>query len=95
MACVRALVSGRVQGVGFRYFTLRAARRLHLHGFVRNLPDGRVEVSAEGERGALETLVGVLRDGPPGAAVRHVEVEWPDAPNDRAVAPDPREFIIR
>jgi len=91
MEGVRALVSGRVQGVGFRYFTLRAARRLRLRGFVRNLPGGCVEVCAEGERGALETLVGVLRDGPPGAAVRHVAVEWSDAPG----APDPHEFVIR
>ncbi|HXX37251.1 MAG TPA: acylphosphatase [bacterium] len=73
---VRAFVSGRVQGVGFRDFTRREARRLGLAGYVRNLPDGRVEVLAEGARGTLESLLSVLRDGPPGAWVRGVQVEW-------------------
>ncbi len=89
---VHVLVSGRVQGVGFRYFTARWARRLGLAGFVRNLPDGRVEVVAHGERGALEQLVGALRSGPPGASVRGVRVEWSDAPGD---APAEREFAVR
>jgi acylphosphatase len=86
-------VSGRVQGVGFRYFTAGHARRLGVTGFVQNLRDGRVEVVAQGERAEVEALVAALRRGPPGSAVRTVLVNWMDAP------PPPSdgepEFIIR
>ncbi len=75
---VHAFVTGRVQGVGFREFTRREARRLGVGGYVRNLPDGRVEVVADGGGRALESLVSVLRAGPPGAWVRDVHVEWRD-----------------
>jgi len=54
-------VSGTVQGVGFRYFTFRTARRLSLSGYVRNNSDGSVEVVAEGDRSNLLTLVEELR----------------------------------
>ncbi len=74
------VVSGRVQGVGFRFFAARHARRLGVGGSVRNLPDGRVEIVAEGDRAALEALVAALGDGPPGAAVRDIRVDWTDAP---------------
>jgi len=66
---VTILVSGRVQGVGFRFFTAEAARRLDLCGTVRNLPDGGVEVVAEGERARLEALVAAVRRGPSAARV--------------------------
>jgi acylphosphatase len=89
----RILVTGRVQGVGFRYFTAGHARRLGIAGFVQNLPDGRVEVVAEGERAVVEALVATLRQGPPGAAVRTVEVDWTDAPP--APSGGEQEFIIR
>ncbi len=79
------LVSGRVQGVGFRFFAARQARRLGVGGSVRNLPDGRVEVVAEGDRAALEALVAALREGPPGAAVRDIRVDWAEAAG-RAIA---------
>ncbi len=69
-------LSGRVQGVGFRFFTERVARRLGLSGFARNLADGRVEVVAEGARSAVETLLKELRQGPSGAVVHNVIVEW-------------------
>ena len=92
---VRAFVSGRVQGVGFRYFTQHEARRLGLNGYVRNLPDGRVEVVAEGSRRALEALVSALREGPAGAWVRGVQVEWTDAPDGASIVPGAREFCIR
>lgn len=69
----RYLVSGRVQGVGFRWFVARRARELAVTGFVRNLPDGRVEVVAAGEPGALEMLCRVLHEGPPAARVQTVE----------------------
>ena len=71
----RFLISGRVQGVGFRFFAERAARREGLHGWVRNLDDGRVEASAEGEADAMDRFEGHLRHGPSGARVEQVEVE--------------------
>ena len=71
----RYVISGRVQGVGFRYFTQAAAVREGLAGWVRNTPDGRVEVAAEGEPDAMERFERSLRLGPGGARVTHVEVE--------------------
>jgi len=67
------VISGRVQRVGFRYFTLEAAIAEGLHGWVANLPDGRVEVVAEGERDAMERFERHIRSGPPAARVEHVE----------------------
>jgi len=69
----RYLISGRVQGVGFRVFAWTTAGREGLHGWVRNLPDGRVEISAEGEADALERFERHVRHGPPGATVDHVD----------------------
>jgi acylphosphatase len=71
----RYVVSGRVQGVGFRYFAQAAASRDGLHGWVRNLPDGRVEAAAEGESDALDRFEQALRHGPPGARVERLEIE--------------------
>jgi acylphosphatase len=71
----RYVISGRVQGVGFRYFTAAAAAREGLHGWVRNLPDGRVEATVEGESEAVERFERAVRQGPPGARVEHVEVD--------------------
>jgi acylphosphatase len=68
-------VNGRVQGVGFRYFTQAVAQREGVHGWVRNLPDGRVEAAAEGEADAIERFERALRHGPPGARVEDVDVE--------------------
>ena len=78
----RFLISGRVQGVGFRYFTEAAASREGLHGWVRNLPDGRVEAAAEGEAEAVERFEHAMRHGPRGARVDRVEVA-DEAPTDR------------
>ena len=64
-----------MQGVGFRYFTQAAAARENLHGWVRNLPDGRVEAAAEGEADAMERFEHALRHGPPGARVEQLEIE--------------------
>jgi acylphosphatase len=72
---VRAIVKGRVQGVGFRDFAAREARALGLGGYVRNQRDGSVECVAEGPDEALERLLDKLRRGPRMAAVREVEVE--------------------
>jgi acylphosphatase len=71
----RYLISGRVQGVGFRFFTEAAAAREGLHGWVQNLPDGRVEAAVEGEAEAVERFERNVRHGPPGARVRDVEVD--------------------
>ena len=64
------VISGRVQGVGFRWFTEKEARARDVCGYVRNLPDGRVEVFAQGDESTLASFCGRLREGP-GAA--HVE----------------------
>lgn len=71
--CERFRVSGRVQGVGFRYAALDEARWLGLRGWVRNLPDGRVEVLAQGEAALLDQLYAWLQQGPPAAQVTRVE----------------------
>jgi acylphosphatase len=73
MPAYRYLVTGRVQGVGYRYFVLREAERLGLAGFTRNLPDGRVEVIAEGDDEVLGELESRLRRGPSFAAVDGVD----------------------
>ena len=68
-------ISGQVQGVGYRYFAIRAARELGLNGWVRNLSDGRVEAYAAGPARLLEDFEARLRLGPPAGEVRGVEVE--------------------
>jgi len=73
MAAYRYLVSGRVQGVGYRYFVLREAERLGVAGFARNLSDGRVEVIAEGAEEVLAELESRLKSGPSFAAVAGVD----------------------
>ncbi|HXO19483.1 MAG TPA: acylphosphatase [Thermoanaerobaculia bacterium] len=70
---VRLLLHGRVQGVGFRYFTRRLARELGIAGRVRNRADGKVEVEAAGDPAALADFRERLREGPPGARVASIE----------------------
>jgi acylphosphatase len=75
----RYLVQGEVQGVGYRYFAVARARRIGVCGWVRNLPDGRVEAVAEGTAAALAEFEGSLRKGPAVAVVTNVQVvEIPD-----------------
>lgn len=69
-------IRGRVQGVGFRFFAEQVARRWGVSGFVHNLPDGRVEVIAEGSKEALDAFVNALHRGPAGADVHELRVEW-------------------
>jgi len=69
-------ISGRVQGVFFRDHTRRWASSLGLSGWVRNLPDGRVEALVEGDKEKIQTLRGRLREGPPMARVEDVRTEW-------------------
>ncbi len=73
---LHAVIRGRVQGVGFRYSTLRKAQALDLSGWVMNRPDGAVELAAQGPREALEALLAWLAHGPPGARVSAVEHAW-------------------
>jgi acylphosphatase len=84
------LVSGMVQGVGFRWFVARHARSLGLIGYAVNLPDGRVEVLVDGSGEALEALERLLRTGPASAQVDRVE-----RLADAAPLPARRSFDIR
>lgn len=77
-----AIIQGRVQGVNFRSATRRTAHEIDVTGFVRNLPDGTVEVSAEGTRFQLERLLDFLHVGPVPAQVTAVSVEWSAATNE-------------
>ena len=76
---VHAFISGRVQGVGYRYFAHRVADSLGVVGEVKNLRDGRVEVIAEGEKAVLEHFLDSLRQGPAFAYVASVEADWSEA----------------
>jgi acylphosphatase len=74
VVCLRVIVQGRVQGVGFRYAVARTARARGVAGWVRNRPDGTVEAVFEGDADAVESLVRLCREGPRGAEVDSVEV---------------------
>ena len=80
---VRLVISGLVQGVAYRASAAGEARRLGLAGWVRYLPDGRVEAVAEGERAAREALLAWCRRGPPAARVSGVEATWGKAHGDQ------------
>ncbi len=86
---VQVLITGRVQGVGFRYFARAAAKAHRIRGFVRNLPDGRVEVVAIGACVALEKLIKTLKKGPPASSVQKCLIEWVNDPGHFA------DFTIR
>jgi acylphosphatase len=75
---VKIIVSGRVQGVGYRYFIARIADGLELCGYAKNLFTGEVEITAEGRREFLEALIEKAGSGPPGARVKTCKVEWLD-----------------
>lgn len=79
----RLLISGRVQGVGFRYFVEARARAEGVHGWVRNLDDGRVEALLEGDRESVERVELAARRGPPLAHVDDVVAEI-EVPSGRA-----------
>jgi acylphosphatase len=85
----RLLISGRVQGVGFRYFIEARANAEGAHGWVRNLADGRVEIVVEGDEDSVNRLEAAARRGPAGASVDEVEVEV-RTPSERATG-----FAIR
>lgn len=73
-ASVKVLVSGRVQGVGFRLYCHQQAHQLGLTGYAKNLPDGNVEVLVCGAKPSIEQMLSVLHQGPPFAKVEHVRV---------------------
>ena len=79
-----AVVSGQVQGVGFRYFVQQVAVQLTLTGWVRNRWDGCVEVVAEGRHEKLLHLLALLHQGPPSAVVTEVEADWLEASGEFA-----------
>jgi acylphosphatase len=89
MKATRFLVSGVVQGVGYRFFAVRAAEGLGISGYARNLPDGRVEVLAQGAPDALSRFKDVLRQGPRGGRVDSIES------SEAALDPDLDDFEIR
>lgn len=75
MKRIHVWISGVVQGVGFRYFTTRNARELQVKGWVKNLPNGKVEVVAEGEKWRIKDFLDNLKVGPYSASVSGVEVK--------------------
>ena len=74
-SCVRALISGQVQGVGYRAATVGQARKLGINGWVRNLDDGRVEAVFEGEKATVEAMLRWCQSGPSAAVVEEVKGE--------------------
>ena len=84
----RISVSGRVQGVGYRAFTVRAASERGLVGGVRNREDGQVELEAEGPKDRIVSLIEALKTGPPASRVTDVRVEWVSATGRQ------KEFIV-
>ena len=75
-AAFKVQITGIVQGVGFRYFTYQEVNRLELSGYVKNLPDGRVEVFAEGQKNHLDQFLAILKEGPRFSTVENVDIEW-------------------
>lgn len=70
------IIQGLVQGVGYRFFVIEQARDFHVNGYVRNLPDGRVEVVAEADKGILNDFINMLKIGPPPAHIAGIDVKW-------------------
>lgn len=76
MVTAEIYISGRVQGVGYRFFAEDIAAELKLNGYARNRPDGRVQIEVEGERTDVEEFISRLWKGPSMAIVNNVEVTW-------------------
>ena len=85
----RVVAQGRVQGVGFRVFLQSQATRYGLSGWVRNLPDGRIETEVEGASVLVDEFIQAVESGPPLAHVQDIQVEWIN-PNARGSS----DFII-
>lgn len=78
LSCIKITVSGRVQGVGFRYFIAQIADDLGLHGYAKNLFNGDVEIVAEGRHEFLEALAEKAAEGPRNSKVNSRKIEWLD-----------------
>lgn len=74
--CVKLTIKGRVQGVGFRWFAQKEARRLGVNGYVKNLLGGDVEIEAEGEQKSIDEFIHQMRKGPAFSHVTDVLTEW-------------------
>ncbi|MEA1881563.1 MAG: acylphosphatase [Candidatus Marinimicrobia bacterium] len=75
-SAVHLIVSGKVQGVGFRWYVVRSGRSLALIGYAKNLPDGNVEVQVEGNKVDIERFIKKLKQGPALSSVENVEMKW-------------------
>lgn len=75
-SCARALITGEVQGVGFRYFVTSHAEKFPITGYVRNLETGAVEIEVEGERDTIVDFLNEVRKGPRHARIAGFELEW-------------------
>jgi acylphosphatase len=71
----RITISGKVQNVGFRYYTMKTAREFNIYGFVRNLPDGKVYIEAEGDADVLDTFAEWCRRGPEWSRVDQFDIQ--------------------
>ena len=80
-SAVKLIVSGYVQGVGFRYFIARIASELDLNGYAGNLINGNVEIYAEGKKESLDELIKKAKTGPSHSQVESVKIEWLDFQN--------------
>lgn len=88
MSQAKLLITGRVQGVFYRHSTREKARELGLRGWVRNLPDGRVEALAVGDRAKIEALINWCKIEPPSAHVEGVAVDWQEESTAADIAQD-------
>jgi len=82
MKRVHIFVKGIVQGVFFRHFTSQQAKQMGIKGWVRNLPDGRVEMVCEGDEDSIEKIIAWSRRGPQGAVVEDIEVRYEEYKNE-------------
>jgi len=75
------VVSGKVQGVGFRWYVVQKGRSLALIGYAKNLPNGNVEIHAEGNKIDIQRFIEIVKKGPPSSQVDKVEIMWINASN--------------
>ena len=80
MKAINGNITGKVQGVGFRYWTIRTAQNYKLGGYAKNLPDGTVEIMAEGDRGLIEEFLKDVKVGPSHSHVTGLVIDWYEQP---------------
>ena len=79
LSVVHVIISGKVQGIGYRWFVEKTAGDLGLNGWVKNLSNGDVEVAAEGDKEVLQEFLNSLKTGHPGACVKEIKADWSNA----------------